>query len=133
MEAPATRLSPSPLPNVSYDFPSNRFLRAYECAYEMGLNTPILAGAGVPPELPLWIGFITLQAHNTVMPRWSANVGKVYQIQYRDDFTSRKWLFASDDYFAANKNQLMFVLPLGPDSRIYRVIQPCDDERGVQL
>ncbi|MDH7504204.1 MAG: hypothetical protein QHJ82_16025, partial [Verrucomicrobiota bacterium] len=83
----------------------------------------ILVSGIVPQAEPtLAIERIAQASTNTVALRWAANVGRIYQVQHRDNVDAGTWSPATGEISAAKTN-LSVELPLTGSSRFYRLVR----------
>jgi hypothetical protein len=83
----------------------------------------IFASGIVPQsEPPLAIERIAQASTNTVALRWVANVGRIYQLQHRDNVDSGTWSPATGE-ISATKTNVAVELPLTGSSRFYRLVR----------
>jgi hypothetical protein len=75
-----------------------------------------------PP--PLVITSIAMSSSNTIALKWDSVVGRVYQVQHRDDVGTGAWSDSTGEISATKTNVAVNLsVPSGVDTRFYRVVQ----------
>ena len=80
----------------------------------------LVSGNIAQAEPPVVIDRIAQIATNAVGLRWEANVGRVYQVEFRDNVGSGTWSPATGE-ISATKTNLAVSVPMTSDTRFYRL------------
>ncbi|HNW06614.1 MAG TPA: S8 family serine peptidase [Verrucomicrobiota bacterium] len=73
---------------------------------------------------PLLITSIAMSSSNTVALKWDSVVGRVYQVQHRNDVATGAWSNSTGEISATKTNVAVNLsVPGGVDTRFYRVVQ----------
>lgn len=84
----------------------------------------VISGNVAQPAPLLLITSIAMTSSNTVALQWSSVVGRVYQVQHRDDVATGAWSNSTGEISATKTNVAVNLsVPAGVDARFYRVVQ----------
>lgn len=103
---------------VPSDVPGDIFVSEY--AYELRPNTPIRAGSGAPPPPP--ITSIAPTKRGTFVLDWTAEIGRVYRLETRNNMSSGPWLPITQELLATEKRMTAEVIWM-PNAGFYRLVR----------
>lgn len=103
---------------VPSDVPGDIFVSEY--AYELRPDTPIRAGSGTPPPPP--ITSIAPTKRGTFVLDWTAEIGRVYRLETRNNLTSGPWLPITQELLATEKRMTAEAI-WTPGTGFYRLVR----------
>lgn len=103
---------------IPSDVPGDIFVSEY--AYELRPDTPIQAGSGDPPPPP--ITSIAPTKRGTFILDWMAKIGRVYQLETRNDVSSGPWLPITQELLATEKRMTAEAI-WTPGAGFYRLVR----------
>ncbi|MEJ5236839.1 MAG: S8 family serine peptidase [Limisphaera sp.] len=84
----------------------------------------VISGNLAQPPPPLLITSIAMTGSNTIALQWNSVVGRVYQVQHRNDVATGDWSDSTGEISATKTNVAVNLpVPGGVAARFYRVVQ----------
>ncbi len=90
---------------------------------EQWVSVFVSGNIALPPP-PIQIKSVATSSSNTVAIKWDSVVGRVYQVQYRDDVATGDWHNSTGEISATKTNVAVNLpVPDGVETRFYRIVQ----------